>query len=473
MGNFRLSRRAMLRGAGGVAIALPWLEIMGVEKSASAQSAVAAKRFLTVFQPGGTVTFTDKDGTVPSDRFWPTGTTDAPVMNTINKPLAAIQNKILFLQGLKMGPANTGEQHQEGIVGLLTGSKQVGGDLGYSAYASIDQVLAQRFATAATPFTQPTLEMAVRWATGKSHGRLSAINSLTFGYEGKHSPIEPQIDPQRIFKMFANLGPDTSGDRASEIARTKSVLDLLDKRYVKLGARLGAADKAKLDEHLEKIRKIELNLDTIVQTTNACKAPAPVDTTGYNPATGLQSADNGSVVDTSTDSLIPQVGHFMMDMMVLAMACDLTRVGTFQWTDTEAKHTFPWLNLNSHHHFYQHDGGFKPDECTKIDTWYAEQHAYLLTAMSKVDMGGHSLLDESVVFFGSELSHPGNHRKDNMPFILAGNGGGLKTGRHLKFPTGSSQRTSNDLLVSILNLFGDMRTSYGEPVFNHGALSLV
>ena len=472
MGNFRLSRRAVLRGAAGVAIALPWLEIMGVEKSASAQSVTAAKRFLTVFQPGGTVTFTDREGTIPSDRFWPTGTTDAPIMNSINKPLESVQSKLLFIQGLKMGPASTGEQHQEGIVGMLTGSKQTGGAGTYSGYASIDQVLAQQFAKAATPYTQPTLEMAVRWATGKSHGRLSAINSLNFEFDGKHSPIAPQIDPQLIFKMFAKIGPDTSGDRAAEVARTKSVLDLLDKRYVKLGARLGAADKAKLDEHLEKIRKIELNLGTIVDTTNACKAPTAVDTKGYNPSTGLQSADDGSTVDTSTDSLIPKVGTFMMDMMVLAMACDMTRVGTFQWTDTEAKHTFPWLNLNQHHHFYQHDGGFKPDECAKIDNWYASQHAYLLTAMSKVDMGGHTLLDETVVLFGSELSHPGNHRKDNMPFILAGNGGGLKTGRHLKFPTGSGQRTSNDLLVSILNLFGDTRTSYGEPGFNHGALNL-
>jgi len=470
MRNFRLSRRAMLRGATGVAIALPWLEIMGHEKTASAQSVTTAKRYLTVFQPGGTVTFTDQNGTVASDRFWPTGTTDAPVMNTINKPLAAIQKKLLFLQGLKMGPASTGEQHQEGIVGLLTGSKQLNGADTYSGYASIDQVLANRFATAATPYTQPTLEMAVRWATGKSHGRLSAINSLNFAYDGKHSPIEPRIDPQQIFKMFANLTPDTSGARAIETARTKSVLDLLDKRYTKLAARLGAADKLKLQEHLDKIRKIELNLDTIVQGTSVCKAPTAVDTKGYNPSTGLQSSNDGSIVDTSTDALIPKVGQFMMDMMVMAMACDLTRVGTFQWTDTEAKHTFPWLNLNSHHHFYQHDGGFRPEECTKIDTWYAEQHAYLLQAMDKVDMGGHTLLDESVVFFGSELSHPGNHRKDNMPFILAGNGGGLKTGRHLKFPAG--QRTSNDLLVAILNLFGDPRTTYGEPGFNHGALSL-
>ena len=71
----------------------------------------------------------------------------------------------------------------------------------------------------------------------------------------------------------------------------------------------------------------------------------------------------------------------MMDMMVMALACDMTAVGTFQWTDTEAKHTFPWLGLKAHHHFYQHDGGFRPKEVAQITTWYSAQHAYLLQQM--------------------------------------------------------------------------------------------
>ena len=61
----------------------------------------------------------------------------------------------------------------------------------------------------------------------------------------------------------------------------------------------------------------------------------------------------------------------MMDMMVMALACEITGVGTLQWSDTEAKHTFPWLNLSEHHHYYQHDGGFRPAECEKICTWYS------------------------------------------------------------------------------------------------------
>jgi hypothetical protein len=167
-----------------------------------------------------------------------------------------------------------------------------------------------------------------------------------------------------------------------------------------------------------------------------------------------------------TDMAIPKVGKFMMDMMVTALACDITGVGTFQGSDTEAKHTFPWLQLSEHHHFYQHDGGFNASACERICNWYSQQHAYLLQQMQAVDMGGHSLLDESVVFFGSELQEPPGHTKGNMPFILAGNGGGLRTGRYLKY----TNQPHNRLLVSILNLCGDARTQFGDTRFMSGPL---
>lgn len=137
--------------------------------------------------------------------------------------------------------------------------------------------------------------------------------------------------------------------------------------------------------------------------------------------------------DTSTDAAIPKVGKLMMDMIVMAMACDMTSVATLQWSDTEAKHTFPWLKLSEHHHYYQHDSGFKPVECAKVCTWSSEMHAYLLQGLAAVDLGGRSLLDESVVFFGSELQEPPSHMKNSMPLLLAGNGGGLRTGRWLKY----------------------------------------
>ncbi|HEY6879468.1 MAG TPA: DUF1552 domain-containing protein, partial [Polyangiales bacterium] len=244
-------------------------------------------------------------------------------------------------------------------------------------------------------------------------------------------------------------------------------LDFVDRRYEALARRLGASDRQKLEQHLTKIREMEKALTSMKPPTSVCAAPDQVDTTDYNPRTGLNSSDDGGMTDVSTDGAIPKVGMFMMDMLAMAMACDITPVGTLQWTDTEAKHTFPWLSLREHHHFYQHDGGFRPTECAKIGTWYSQMHCYLLQALDAIDLGGHTLLDETVVFFGSELQSPPNHTKDNMPFLLAGGGGGLRGGRWLRY----GGRPHNDLLVSILNLFGDERETFGDKEFVTGPLS--
>jgi hypothetical protein len=366
----------------------------------------------------------------------------------------------LVLKGLNMDCA-VGEQHQSGIIGFLTGSHQTGSPGDYSSFASIDQVIATRIQSdMTTRKPHGSLQLGVRWATGKSHGLLSPINSATFEDTKQLTPLPPRLDPQQIFNdLFGTLAPDMTGAADARVARRKSVLDYVDKRYDALGKRLGAADKAKLDNHLTKLRNIEMALDQGVVGTSICKAPTKVDTTGYNPTTGLMSGDAGEIKDEKSDEMIPTVGKFMMDMLVMAFACNLTSVGHFQWTDTEAKHTFPWLQLANHHHFYQHDGGFQPVQCQQIAVWYAEMHLYLLQAMQAVEVApGVSMLDESVVFFGSELAHPPTHDKKNMPFILAGGGGGLKGGRMLDF----GGKAHNGLLVSILNLFGDNRTSYGH-----------
>ncbi|MDF3066398.1 MAG: hypothetical protein K0R38_1999 [Polyangiaceae bacterium] len=455
MGKLKLDRRTVLRGAGSIAIALPWLEIMGHEKVAHAAEG-PAKRLLTVYTPGGTVL----------DKFWPTDKAD-PTSSNILKPLAPHKDKLLVIKGMNMDCAK-GEQHQAGIIGWLTGSKQEGSPKSYSSFPSIDQVIASRLqANPATKRPRGSLQFGVRWATGKSHGLLSPINSATFEDSKTLTPLPPRLDPQEIFTdLFGSLDPGQQDGAALRIARRKSVLDYVDKRYVALGSKLGAADKAKLDNHLTKIREIESALEQGAVGGGICQLPMRADTTGYNPTTGLNSGNAGEIVDSRSDEMIPKVGQFMMDMMVMAFACNLTSVGHFQWTDTEAKHTFPWLSLKNHHHFYQHDGGFLPAECEKIGIWYSQMHAHLLSAMDAVEVApGVSMLDESVVFFGSELAHPPTHDKKNMPFMLAGGGGGLKGGRLLE----AGGKPHNNLLVSILNLFGDSRTSYGHEEFNSGA----
>jgi hypothetical protein len=466
MPNFRLSRRAVLRGAGSIAIALPWLEIMMPERQARAQTAPAsAQRFISIYTPGGAVI-------QPVNKWSPTGTETAPVLSPILAPLEPVKNRILIVDGLQMASA-VGEQHQAGIIALLTGTKQnmpppngaLPGQNSFAQGPSIDQVLATRL-QASTPRSRKSIEMAVRWATGKSHGLISPINALNFEDDAEFSPIPPRLDPVQIFNdLFGTLPGNV--DAAVRTTRKTSILDYVDRRYSALSLRLGARDRQKIDQHLTKIRELEQSLALIASDSSACATPTQVDTSDYNPRTGLNSSDSGSVRDTSTDMAIPKVGTYMMDMMVMALACDITAVGTLQWSDTEAKHTFPWLNLPEHHHFYQHDGGFRPVECEAINTWYSTMHLHLIQEMANVDMGGHSLLDESVVFFGSELADPPTHRKVGMPFLLAGNGGGLRTGRWVKHDGASH----NDLLISILNLFGDQRETFGNPDYCTGPLS--
>ncbi len=463
MPKFRLNRRSVLRGAGSIAIALPWLEAMEPEKTAWSAAAPAA-RFVGVFQPGGTV----------RAQYTPTGTETAPVLSPILAPLEPVKSKILILDGLDMKSA-VGEQHQAGIIALWTGTTQNnpppnGGLPGMNSYShgpSIDQVIATRISAGKKP--RSSLQFAIRWATGKSHGLLSPINALNFEDNNMFSPIPPRLDPQQVFTdLFGTLMPGTGNDPNAIIQRKKSILDYVDKKYAALSPKLGMADRMKIDQHLTKIRELEMGLAIMPPPMGgACKAPTKVDTSDYNPRSGLMSADDGSIQDTNTDAAIPKVGKFMMDMLVMSLACDMTAVASLQWTDTEAKHTFPWLPLPNHHHFYQHDGGFQPVQCAQIGTWYSQMHLYLLQAMQAVDMGGHTLLDESVVFFGSELQEPPTHIKTNMPFILAGGGGGLRTGRWVKY----NSLPHNNLLVSILNLFGDTRTTFGDPKYCTGPLT--
>jgi hypothetical protein len=458
MSKLKLSRRSLLCGATGVAISLPWLEAMIPEPARAQDAPEPSRRFVAVFQPGGTVL----------DRWRPIGTPDAFELSPILAPLAPVKDQLVVVEGLALHSAQ-GEQHQSGIIALLTGNTQVLEGASYASSPSLDQAIAAHLSSQGTGVKpKSSLHYAVRWATGKSHGLLSPINALSFENTAPYSPIPPRLDPLEIWnELFAPLA-HSAEDAAHRRKRKKSILDYLDRRYAKLSTQLGGADRQRLEEHLGKIREIERGIDAVSMTQKACHAPTLVDTSDYNPRAGLASADDGSAVDPDTDSAIPKVGKLMMDMLVMSMACDITSVATFQWADVEAKHTFPWLGLLQHHHYYQHDNGYQPAECEKIATWYSEQHSYLLQSMAAVDMGGHSLLDESTVLFGSEIQAPATHAKDNMPLLLAGKGGGLQTGRWVRSEHGGPH---NDLLLSILRLFGDQRPTFGAPQYCTGPLT--
>lgn len=443
--SFRLSRRTLIRGAGSIAIALPWLEAMTPERPAEA-AAGAAKRFVAVYTPGGTVL----------DKWRPNGGTEtAFALSPILAPLEPVRDRVLILDGVDM-PCALGEQSQAGLIAWLTGTSQQGAVNDFAQGPSLDQTLAKSLSAGKR---LPSLEQAVRWGTGKAHGVVSPMDVVSFADDGAFTPIAPRLDPVQIWKdLFGEVKGESDAQRWE-----KSILDHVGRRYEKLSARVGKGDRERLEAHLQGIRELEKELATLA----ACTPPELVDTSDYDPFEGKNSSDTGSVVDAVTDAAIPKVGKLMMDMLVMALACDITSVGTLMWSDTEAKHTFPWLGLNQHLHCYMNDCGYQPEPLTSIFTWYAQQHGYLLQRLNEVKVaGGRTLLDDTIVFFGSHIQSPAQYTKTDMPFLLAGNGGGLRTGRWLR----KEHESHNNLLAALSGLCGKPVKSFGDPKYCTGSM---
>ena len=199
---------------------------------------------------------------------------------------------------------------------------------------------------------------------------------------------------------------------------------------------------------------------------SACTVPPMPTSSGGSGSNPMQSGSG--VIVSATD--VPDKGKVMTDLMVASLACNATRVSTMQWADSEAKFllNFAPLNLPEHHHAYQHEKGFNPEALSKIYNWYAGNFAYLLKQMDAVKEGDTSLLDNSLVLWVSEIQHPDDHNQTNMPFVIAGKAQGkIKTGRWLKVKS----QPHNNLLVSLLNIFGGTDTTFGDPKYNTGALT--
>lgn len=431
----KLNRRTLLRGAGSVAIGLPWLEVMAPHRPSHAAPNFA-KHFIGIYTPGGTVL----------ENWRPTGSANDFNLSPILVPLTTELEHVVIADELDMTCA-AGEQNQAGLIGLWTGTPQR--ENRYAGGPSIDQVLAPRLSAGKSI---PSLPLAVRWGTGKARGAASPSDIANYADTPTWDPITPLIAPVAVWELLFGTTQESPEQRWK-----RSMLDSVLERYSKLSRRVGAADRARLEQHQTALRELEKQVAEVA----LCTAPKLIDTSDYNPNAGLDADDNGSVVDALTDAAIPKVGRLMLDMMVQALSCGITSSTTLMWSDTEAKHTFPWLGLEQHLHYYMNDGGYQPEELTKIFTWYAEQHAYLIQKLAQTPGEEGSLLDETVVFIGSHLQNPATHAKTDMPFLLAGHGGGLKGGRWVQF----SHRSHNDLLTAILNLCGDPRQTFGAEEY--------
>jgi hypothetical protein len=459
----RISRRTLLRGAGGVAIGLPLLDAMSAPRRAAGAAAAPPRRFLVFFKPGGTV----------MENWRPQGTETNFTLGAIQQPILPFKDRLVVLDGLNLEITSIGEghPHSKGMGGVLTGRElppgayeTCQGKAGFPAGPSVDQVIADKIGQG-TKFR--SLEVAVNWPTDqRDGGKAAPTNCISF--TGPGQPVPPSIDPKAVFdRLFADVGADAQ-KLAVERARSKSILDAVMAEYQSLAPRVGRADRIKLDEHLSRIRDIEKSLTAGAnETTGACVKPTPPAPLG-DPDAGREGLPGeNDQKNPSLDARMPELGKAMTDLLVMALACDLTRVGTMQWVDSQAYNTFPFLQLFDGHHAYQHDHGYQPEALTVIDTWYMTQFAYLLQRLTDVKENGTSLLDNTAVLYTSEIQVPNSHEQFDMPFILAGGtGGAIRTGRYLKY----GGVPHNNLLVSLLNAFGITDTSFGNPKFCTGPL---
>jgi len=458
----RLTRRSVLRGAGGISLALPFLDAMLLPRQSHAASAIPL-RFVVFYSPGGTLL----------DKWRPTGTETNYALGDMMAPLNAYKDRMMFLDGLDLSVTakGVGHPHSRGMAGVLTGTQLIPGDFdtggGGASFAdgpSIDQVIAARVSQG---LKFQSLEFSSGWSiSGRSAGELSfAADQLTMA--GSKKPIPPMTSATAAFtRVFGGLG-NTAADAASANAKTKSILDVVSAQFTKLSAQLGPSDRAKLGEHLDMIRQMETSLTASVSTDPSCVVPPMPTSAGGTPTNPMQSGTG--VVVTATD--IPAKGKVMTDLLVASLACDLTRVGTMQWADSEAKFilNFDPLNMPDHHHAYQHEKGFQPDALFKIYQWYASNFAYLLQKLDSVkEADGTTLLDNTLIFWISEIQKPDSHGQTNMPLVLAGKAQGkVRTGRWIKI----KPQPHNNLLVSLNNIFGGTDTKFGDPDFNSGALA--
>ncbi|WP_437961214.1 DUF1552 domain-containing protein [Sorangium sp. So ce119] len=442
-----ISRRRLLQGSLAATAAIPLLNA----DWARGDESTAPKRFVVFYTPNGTL----------ESQWMPRGTETNFTLSPLLQPLEPFKAKLLPLRGINMDVvvnSNIGSEHARGIGGLLTGRALLRGNFrsfnssnaGWSSGISLDQHLASTLKPS-TLFR--TLELGVQVRDAEVRGRIC--------YGGPDQPIPPREDPYDTFEqLFAAATPGQSSADAMDRLRAqrRTVFDILGEEIADVRPRIGAEDRIKLDAHMQSIRDIEERL---------------AGSNGGVAAAGCTGPALGERINLSDDANMPAIGKLQMDMAAAALACDLTRIVTIQWSYAESEHLYPWLDLQGNHHAISHQWDTEGKaQYSKIHTWFAEQLAYLLGKLDSYAEGDRTLLDNTVVLWVTEISESTQHALTNMPFLLAGSAGGvLRTGRFVDYlANGGKARQHNDLLLTIANAMGTNDTTFGDPAFCSGTL---
>jgi uncharacterized protein DUF1552 len=437
-----LPRRAFLRGAGAV-MALPFLDAMVPAFAGTTNAAKPAARLGFVYVPNGII-----------DSSWsPIGEGAAFEFNATMKALAPFRDRTLILSNLAQINGRSfgdgGGDHARAGATWLTGvhpKKTEGADI--HAGVSADQIAAREMGKQ-TQFG--SLEIGVEGPSlaGGCDSGYSCAYTNTISWSSDTTPNPMEVNPRALFERLFGDGDSTdAASRLDWMRQRGSVLDFVKGSVDRMETRLGQGDRRKLTEYLEAIRDIERRIQKAeeqnAQTQNA-QAKTPV-------------------IDLPVSAPAEFVDHarLMMDLMVIAYQTDLTRVVTFMLAHEGSNRSYREIGISDGHHDCTHhqNDPVKISKTIQINTHHVSQFAYLLERMKSTPDGDGSLLDHSMILYGSSIADGNHHTHTNLPLALVGGGSGkLNGGRHLTY---ANDTPMTNLLLSMLDKAGVVTEKLGD-----------
>ena len=424
-----IDRRMFLEGL-GTAMAVPALAAL-VPRRALAEPQ-PPQRFLAFYVPNG----------MHMPAWTPAAEGPDFALSPILQPLEPVKDDVLVLSGLQnraAGWPGVGP-HGSATAAFLTNTNPFTEASDHIRNAtSLDQVLAQAVGRH-TPFRSLQLGIDGGAATGICDSGDSCAYTRNISWADENSPLAKEVNPVAMFdRLFEGRDPRVSAEEARKRRHYRtSVLDYVADSARRLDGRLGAEDRERLDDYMTGVRELEVRLQSLDAATAQCSAerPAAEDFHGKIAA--------------------------MMDLMVLAFRCDLTRVITFMLGNAASNRVYGFLGIDDPHHDLSHHQGdpARLEKLQAINTWEVTRLAALLQRLRNVPEGDGTLLDHTLVYFASEISDGDAHSLRHLPIVIGGRGGGaVSPGRHVVFP---DEPSVGDLYVAFLRAFGVNRSSFGD-----------
>ena len=422
-----LSRRTLLRGV-GTALALPWLDsMMPALKAARNTAAAPAVRLAFVYVPNGII----------PGAWTPTVTgANFEFMRTM-KPLEPFREHLLVMSGLAQinGRAlgdGAGDHARAGATWLTGVHPKKTEGVGIHAGISADQVAAREFGKT-TQFA--SLEIGLDSATlaGGCDSGYSCAYSNTISWRGPTTPLPMEINPRAVFERLFGEGDSTDPKaRMSALKEQGSLLDYIAGDIDRMESNLGPRDRSKLTEYLDSIRDVERRIQLAEAQNGGMRVP-------------LMERPAGVPAEYEDHAKL------MMDLQTIAFQADLTRVITFMLGREGSDRSYRNIGISDGHHPLTHhqNDPEKIEKVTQIDTYHVKLLAYYLDKLKSTADGDGSLLDHSLVLYGSSLCDGNAHTHHDLPLVLAGGAAGqVKGGRHVKFP---KETPMNNLLLTMLD----------------------